>query len=62
VKAAWLRFPSFALEPLEQIYRRIDAATYRYESAGGKFITELEVNAAGLVTRYPNFWEVEAGI
>jgi hypothetical protein len=60
VQAAWLRFPSFALEPLEQRYRRIDDATYRYESAGGKFIAELRVNAAGFVTRYPNVWQVEA--
>ena len=34
VRAAWLRFPSFILEPLEQLYRRVDATTYRYESAG----------------------------
>lgn len=58
-RAAWLRFPSFTLEPLEQLYRRIDAATYRYESAGGRFVTELQVNAAGFVTHYPNFWQVE---
>ncbi|MGH9318200.1 MAG: putative glycolipid-binding domain-containing protein, partial [Thermoanaerobaculia bacterium] len=57
--AAWLRFPSFRLEPLEQLYRRVDAATYRYESAGGKFVADLEVNAAGLVTSYPNFWRAE---
>jgi hypothetical protein len=61
VRAAWLGFPSLALEPLEQVYRRIDATTYRYESAGGRFATELQVNASGLVTRYPSFWEVEAG-
>jgi len=60
VQAAWLRFPSFTLEPLKQLYRRIDVATYRYESAGGRFVTELQVNAAGLVTLYPNFWQVEA--
>lgn len=59
VRAAWLRFPSFALEPLEQRYSRIDAATYRYESAGGAFVTELPVNAAGFVTTYPNFWALE---
>ena len=35
VRAAWLRFPSFALEPLEQVYRRTGEAIYRYESAGG---------------------------
>lgn len=59
VRAAWLRFPSFTLEPLEQLYRRVGAATYRYESAGGKFVADLEVNAAGLVTSYPNFCRAE---
>ncbi|MGH2404935.1 MAG: putative glycolipid-binding domain-containing protein [bacterium] len=59
VRAAWLRFPSFILEPLEQLYRRIGDATYQYESAGGRFVTELHVNAAGFVTNYPNVWRVE---
>ena len=59
VRAAWLRFPSFKLEPLDQIYRRIETSAYRYESAGGSFVTELEVNDVGLVTHYPNFWRVE---
>jgi uncharacterized protein len=59
VKAAWLRFPSFSLEPLEQVYRRLDVATYRYESAGGSFFAELEVSEAGLVTHYPSLWQVE---
>ncbi len=60
VQAAWLRFPSFTLEPLEQLYRRTDVATYRYESAGGRFVTELQVSPAGFVTDYPNFWALEA--
>jgi hypothetical protein len=60
VQAAWLRFPEFTLEPLVQLYRRIRAATYRYESAEGTFVTELQVNAAGFVTSYPNVWQVEA--
>jgi len=61
VQAAWHRFPSFTLEPLTQRYRRLDATTYRYESAGGKFMTELRVNPAGFVTRYGDYWEAEAG-
>ena len=60
VKAAWLRFPSFSLEPLEQIYHRLDAVTYRYESAGGRFVADLQVNTAGFVTDYPNLWASEA--
>jgi len=62
VKAAWLRFPSFTLEPLEQVYRRIAAATYRYESAGGNFVRELAVTATGFVTTYPDIWALEADV
>jgi hypothetical protein len=59
VKAAWLRFPSFKLEPLDQTYRRVAETTYRYESAGGIFVRDLPVNAAGFVTDYPDFWALE---
>ena len=59
VRAAWLRFPGFTLEPLEQIYYRLDATTYRYESAGGQFTAELKVDATGFVTRYGDLWEAE---
>ncbi len=61
VRAAFLRFPEFTLEPLEQLYRRIDVATYRYESAGGRFVVDLQVNGVGLVARYPGFWQAEEG-
>lgn len=59
VKAAWLRFPSFKLEPLPQQYRRLDETTYRYESAGGQFVAELKVNRSGLVVDYPGIWQAE---
>jgi hypothetical protein len=59
-RAAWLRFPDFALEPLDQIYRRISEAAYHYESAGGSFVAELQVNAAGFITCYSGLWQVEA--
>lgn len=60
VKAAWLRFPSFELEPLSQIYRRVDESTYRYESGGGSFVADLEVDRVGFVTNYPGIWQAEA--
>lgn len=60
VIAAWLRFPSFTLEPLHQVYRRIAVATYRYESAGGAFVRDLSVNAVGFVTDYPDLWTFAA--
>ncbi|HXQ36015.1 MAG TPA: putative glycolipid-binding domain-containing protein [Anaerolineales bacterium] len=59
VRAAWLRFPSFELEPLLQVYRRIDESTYHYESNGGEFVTELSVNEMGFVVNYPDLWEPE---
>lgn len=61
VRAAWLRFPTFTLEPLEQTYRRVGAETYRYKTLSGKFVKELKVNGAGFVTRYPGFWKIEEG-
>lgn len=60
VKAAWLRFPSFSLEPLAQQYRRLDELTYRYESAGGQFVAELKVDPSGFVVDYPGLWQAEA--
>ena len=59
VKAAWLRFPSFELELLSQIYSRLDESTYRYSSNDGKFVRDLKVNEFGLVTHYPGLWQVE---
>ena len=59
VRAAWLKFPSFKLEPLEQIYHRVKTSKYRYESGGNRFSAELEVDKGGLVIHYPNFWQVE---
>ena len=58
VKAAWLRFPSFQLELLEQTYTRIDESTVRYETVTG-FAATLTVNEDGLVTNYPDGWTEE---
>lgn len=55
LRAAWLRFPSFELESLDQIYTRIDNATIGYESGGGRFAAELKVNEFGLVTEYRDY-------
>ncbi|HZC06365.1 MAG TPA: putative glycolipid-binding domain-containing protein [Ktedonobacterales bacterium] len=60
VRAAWLRFPSFTLEPLEQVYHRLSENVYRYESAGGAFVANITVNANGLATHYPPAWEAVA--
>jgi uncharacterized protein len=60
VRAAWLRFPDFAFEVLEQTYNHVDSETYRYEAFSGDFVKILTVNDVGLITRYPDLWEVEA--
>ena len=58
------RLPGFAsqalkLEPLPQAYHRTAEQTYRYESAGGKFVRDLTVNDAGFVIHYPDFFCLE---
>jgi uncharacterized protein len=60
VRAGWLRFPSFRMEPLEQSYRRTAEDRYLYRSAGGRFEAELEVDPNGFVVRYPGFSETES--
>ena len=60
VRAAWLRFPSFRFEPLDQTYRRLSPDRYLYTSGGGSFRAELDVDENGFVRRYPGFCEVEA--
>jgi hypothetical protein len=59
-RAAWLGFPSLALTPLDQTYRRTGEATYAYQSDGGRFSAELSVNDHGFVIGYPELWEAEA--
>lgn len=59
VSAAWLRFPSFRLEPLEQFYERIAENEYIYESSNGKFRAEIETDEMGLINRYGKFWKIE---
>lgn len=63
VRATWLRLPHLSVEALDQRYTRLDATRYRYESAGGAFVAELEVDELGLVIRYGEWWRrVETGV
>lgn len=57
VTAAWIRLPECELEPLAQRYTRIGERRYLYESRGGAFTAELEVDEHGLVLDYPPAWE-----
>ena len=56
VTAAWVRFPDLTVEPLPQEYLRLAERRYRYSSAGGRFVAELEVDEHGLVTTYGDIW------
>jgi hypothetical protein len=60
VRTAWLRFPSFALELLEQRYTRVAEDRVRYESFTTNFAAELRVSANGLVLDYENIWRAES--
>jgi len=57
VTAAWVRFPELTIEPLPQRYIRLAERRYRYESAGGAFVAEIEVDDLGLVTAYQGGWQ-----
>ena len=59
VKAAWLRFPSFELEPFRQVYTRLSDFKYRYSSRDGEFVADLTIDDVGFPTVYPGLWEAE---
>ena len=50
IQAAWVRFPSLAVEKTKQTYTRLDEFTYRYSS--GTFEADLTVDDDGLVAEY----------
>ena len=50
IQAAWVRFPSLAVEKTPQTYTRVDEFTYRY--ASGTFEAELVVDEEGVVAQY----------
>jgi hypothetical protein len=56
VSAAWMRFPDLHLEVLPQRYTRLGPDRYRYESGGGTFTAELQVDELGLVVEYGRWW------
>lgn len=56
VTAAWVRFPGLELQPLVQKYTRLGRTTYLYESRGGSYQSQLEVDEYGLVVNYANSW------
>ncbi|AKQ70786.1 hypothetical protein A176_007698 [Myxococcus hansupus] len=57
VRTAWIRMPDLSVEVLPQQYTRLSPTRYRYESNGGSFKAEVDVDALGLVTNYPPGWE-----
>lgn len=59
VRTAWLRFPSFTLELLEQRYTRLAEDRVRYESFTTNFAAELRVSPNGFVLDYENIWTAE---
>ncbi|HEX5409376.1 MAG TPA: putative glycolipid-binding domain-containing protein [Gemmatimonadaceae bacterium] len=60
VRAAWIRFPEFTAEVLDQVYTRQAEYRYLYESGGGVFRCELQVDPFGCVVDYPGLWRAEA--
>jgi hypothetical protein len=50
IRAAWVRFPEFVIEPALQTYERLGAERWRY--ASGSFVADLDVDSEGLVLQY----------
>jgi uncharacterized protein len=58
VAAAWVRFPSLAVQRLDQSYERLEERRYRYRS--GRFTADLTVDEDGVVLQYGVNWKAVA--
>lgn len=58
-RAAWLRYPSCALAPLDQSYTATSSEIVSYAAHQTGYATQLCVDQSGFVTLYPGFWEGE---
>jgi hypothetical protein len=56
ISPVWVSFPDLTIEPLPQRYTRTGDLTYRFESDGGAFQADLEVDDEGLIVRYGSLW------
>jgi hypothetical protein len=61
IRAAWLRFPEFRVEALEQSYQREAPRLFRYIAwvDGEVFQTRLQTDEFGRILRYEGLWEIE---
>jgi len=59
VAAAWVLVPDLDVRLLPQRYTRLSESRYRYESRGGSFVAEIEVDELGLAKDYPGIWKRE---
>ncbi|MFN2604156.1 MAG: putative glycolipid-binding domain-containing protein [Gemmatimonadaceae bacterium] len=60
VRAAWVRFPELDVQILDQVYTRLDANRFLYQSGDSTFERILTVDQWGFVTEYPGLWITES--
>lgn len=56
-RVAWVSAPDLSVEPQLQAYTRTAARQYLFENCGSGFRARLTVDAGGLVTDYPGYFE-----
>lgn len=57
IRSGWMVSPDLEVRPVRQRYTRLAERHYRYEGLHNGFVAEFDVDAIGLVVRYPDFWE-----
>jgi hypothetical protein len=57
VDVAYVAAPELEVSRERQRYTRLDARRWRFESDGGAFVREIEVDAYGFVESYPGLFE-----
>lgn len=59
VNVAWYDIGVERLVVLPQVYRRIDARSYAYDSPTADYRATLEIASSGFVRLYPDLWVME---
>lgn len=50
-RVLWIQVPSFKSRPVEQLYERVGATSYRFKGRYGSYLIEVDGN--GMVLNYP---------
>jgi len=56
IRAAWIQFPTLAVQPVAQRYTRLSATRYRYRNEDSGYEGHIDIDELGLPLSYEGVW------